>query len=56
MGHSDVASYLALGYNWLKVPEVVRFDLHGELVRRDVARQLLCATGVQRDLRLPPIT
>jgi len=29
MGHSDVASYLALGYNWLKVPEVIRFDLHG---------------------------
>ncbi len=22
MGHSDIASYLALGYNWLKVPEV----------------------------------
>ena len=30
MGHSDIASYLALGYNWLRVPEVVRFDLHGE--------------------------
>src|SRR5262245_56096057 len=30
MGHSDVASYLALGYNWLRVPEVIRFDLHGE--------------------------
>jgi 3-isopropylmalate/(R)-2-methylmalate dehydratase large subunit len=30
MGHSDIASYLALGYNWLKVPEVVRFDLHGQ--------------------------
>jgi 3-isopropylmalate/(R)-2-methylmalate dehydratase large subunit len=30
MGHSDIASYLALGYNWLKVPEVIRFDLHGE--------------------------
>src|SRR5258708_9893417 len=29
MGHSDIASYLGLGYNWLKVPEVVRFDLHG---------------------------
>jgi homoaconitase/3-isopropylmalate dehydratase large subunit len=29
MGHSDIASYLALGYNWLKVPEVIRFDLHG---------------------------
>ena len=30
MGHSDIASYLALGYNWLKVPEVIRFDLHGD--------------------------
>jgi 3-isopropylmalate/(R)-2-methylmalate dehydratase large subunit len=31
LGHSDIASYLALGYNWLKVPEVVRFDLCGTL-------------------------
>jgi 3-isopropylmalate/(R)-2-methylmalate dehydratase large subunit len=31
MGHSDIASYLALGYNWLRVPEVIRFDLSGEL-------------------------
>lgn len=31
MGHSDVASYLALGYNWLKVPEIIRFDLTGDL-------------------------
>jgi 3-isopropylmalate/(R)-2-methylmalate dehydratase large subunit len=30
MGHSDIASYLALGYNWLRVPEVMRFDLHGD--------------------------
>jgi len=30
MGHSDIASYLAIGYNWLRVPEVIRFDLHGE--------------------------
>jgi 3-isopropylmalate/(R)-2-methylmalate dehydratase large subunit len=29
MGHSDIASYLALGYNWLRVPEVIRFDLKG---------------------------
>ena len=35
MGHSDVASYLALGYNWLRVPEVIRFDLHGQF-RPDV--------------------
>jgi 3-isopropylmalate/(R)-2-methylmalate dehydratase large subunit len=31
MGHSDIASYLALGHNWLRVPEVIRFDLTGEL-------------------------
>jgi 3-isopropylmalate/(R)-2-methylmalate dehydratase large subunit len=31
MGHSDIASYLPLGYNWLRVPEVIRFDLKGEL-------------------------
>jgi 3-isopropylmalate/(R)-2-methylmalate dehydratase large subunit len=31
LGHSDIASYLALGYNWLRVPEVIRFDLTGEL-------------------------
>ena len=31
MGHSDVGSFLALGYNWLRVPEVIRFDLHGRL-------------------------
>ena len=30
MGHSDIASYLALGYNWLRVPEVMRVNLHGE--------------------------
>jgi 3-isopropylmalate/(R)-2-methylmalate dehydratase large subunit len=29
LGHSDIASYLALGYNWLRVPEVIRFNLHG---------------------------
>jgi homoaconitase/3-isopropylmalate dehydratase large subunit len=31
MGHSDIASYLALGYNWLRVPEVIRIDLKGAL-------------------------
>ncbi len=31
LGHSDIASCLALGYNWLRMPEVVRFDLYGEL-------------------------
>lgn len=31
MGHSDMASFLALGVNWLRIPEVIRFDLHGKL-------------------------
>lgn len=29
LGHSDIASYLALGYNWLRVPETIRFNLNG---------------------------
>jgi homoaconitase/3-isopropylmalate dehydratase large subunit len=44
MGHSDIASYLALGYNWLKVPEVIRFDLHGKfkpgVFAKDVALRI----------------
>jgi 3-isopropylmalate/(R)-2-methylmalate dehydratase large subunit len=44
MGHSDIASYLALGYNWLRVPEVIRFDLHGEfkpgVCAKDVALRI----------------
>jgi 3-isopropylmalate/(R)-2-methylmalate dehydratase large subunit len=31
IGHSDTASLLAIGRLWLKVPEVVRFDIHGKL-------------------------
>jgi homoaconitate hydratase family protein len=31
MGHSDIASCLALGYCWLRVPDVIRFDLRGVL-------------------------
>ena len=31
LGHADVGSFLALGYNWLRVPDVVRFDIRGEL-------------------------
>jgi 3-isopropylmalate/(R)-2-methylmalate dehydratase large subunit len=31
LGHSDIASCLALGYNWMRVPEVIRFDLYGTL-------------------------
>jgi 3-isopropylmalate/(R)-2-methylmalate dehydratase large subunit len=30
LGHSDIGSILALGSIWLRVPEVVRFDIHGE--------------------------
>src|SRR5215813_2611201 len=41
LGHSDIASYLALGYNWLKVPEVVRFDLHGKLRRGVYAKDVM---------------
>jgi 3-isopropylmalate/(R)-2-methylmalate dehydratase large subunit len=44
MGHSDIASYLALGYNWLRVPEVIRYDLHGEfrpgVYAKDVALRI----------------
>ena len=44
MGHSDIASYLALGYNWLRVPEVIRFNLHGEfrhgVFAKDVALRI----------------
>jgi 3-isopropylmalate/(R)-2-methylmalate dehydratase large subunit len=44
LGHSDIASYLALGYNWLKVPEVIRFVLHGEfragVYAKDVALRI----------------
>ena len=31
LGHSDIASTLALGYSWMRMPEVIRFDLNGEL-------------------------
>ncbi len=31
LGHTDVGSFLAIGYNWLRVPEAIRFDLHGRL-------------------------
>lgn len=31
MGHSDVGSFLAIGHNWLRVPDVIRFDLYGTL-------------------------
>jgi len=31
LGHSDIGSILALGSIWLRVPEVVRIDIHGDL-------------------------
>lgn len=31
LGHSDIGSLLALGSIWLRVPDVVRFDIHGQL-------------------------
>jgi 3-isopropylmalate/(R)-2-methylmalate dehydratase large subunit len=31
LGHSDIASVLALGSTWFRVPEVVRIDLYGTL-------------------------
>ncbi|MBT8002978.1 MAG: 3-isopropylmalate dehydratase large subunit [Rhodospirillales bacterium] len=31
MGHSDLGSLLSIGYNWMRVPEVVRFDIQGNL-------------------------
>lgn len=31
MGHSDLGSLLSIGYVWMRMPEVVRFDIHGEL-------------------------
>src|SRR5258708_37687077 len=43
MGHSDIASYLALGYNWLKVPEAIRFDLHGDF------RPGVCAKDIRSE-------
>ena len=40
LGHSDIASYLALGYNWLRVPEVIRFNLHGDFKRGVCAKDI----------------
>jgi 3-isopropylmalate/(R)-2-methylmalate dehydratase large subunit len=41
LGHSDIASGLALGYNWLRVPPVIRFDLHGELQPMVTAKDII---------------
>src|SRR6267154_1768785 len=40
MGHSDIASCLAIGHNWLRVPEILRFNLHGRL------RPSVCAKDI----------
>ncbi len=31
LGHSDLGSLLSIGYVWMRVPEVVRFDITGRL-------------------------
>ena len=41
LGHSDIASGLALGYNWVRVPEVIRFDLHGTLAPFVTAKDII---------------
>jgi 3-isopropylmalate/(R)-2-methylmalate dehydratase large subunit len=41
LGHSDIASGLALGYNWVRVPEVIRFDLHGKLQPMVTAKDII---------------
>jgi 3-isopropylmalate/(R)-2-methylmalate dehydratase large subunit len=40
MGHSDIASCLAIGHNWLRVPEILRFNVHGRL------RPSVCAKDI----------
>src|SRR5262249_28052008 len=49
LGHADVGSFLALGYNWLRVPEVVRFDIHGKLApwvsAKDITLRILQRYG-----------
>jgi 3-isopropylmalate dehydratase large subunit len=41
LGHSDIGSILALGSIWLRVPDVVRFDIHGELGPAVYAKDLI---------------
>lgn len=49
LGHSDVGSLLALGSIWLRVPEVVRFEIHGMLregvYAKDVVLEILRRYG-----------
>ena len=49
LGHADVGSFLALGTNWMRVPEVVRFDIHGKLApwvsAKDITLRILQRYG-----------
>jgi len=41
VGHSDVGSLLCLGQVWLRVPEIVRFDIHGTLSPSVTAKDII---------------
>lgn len=41
LGHSDLASLLALGSIWLRVPEVLKFHIHGVLPPWTTAKDIL---------------
>jgi 3-isopropylmalate/(R)-2-methylmalate dehydratase large subunit len=43
LGHSDLASLLALGSIWLRVPEVVKVRVHGELGPWTTAKDIILA-------------
>ncbi len=49
LGHSDIGSILALGSTWLRVPEVVRFDIRGDLqpwvTAKDIILEILRLYG-----------
>ncbi|HSZ41999.1 MAG TPA: aconitase/3-isopropylmalate dehydratase large subunit family protein [Trebonia sp.] len=43
LGHSDLASLLALGSIWLRVPEIVKVHVHGELAPYTTAKDIILA-------------
>lgn len=43
LGHSDLASLLALGTIWLRVPEVLKFNVRGELPPWSSAKDIILA-------------
>jgi 3-isopropylmalate/(R)-2-methylmalate dehydratase large subunit len=43
LGHSDLASLLALGSIWLRVPEVVKIHVHGDLQPWVTAKDIILA-------------